>query len=117
MAKSLSFEHKCCGVILMGDMNARHVLWNDTQINNYGKIIESKIDWTEFGIHSPQSPTFLADNGNSLIDLVITSTKVDPFIRNIGVDYDANLYTGAPTRGHVPILFHLEHSWRYLDPM
>ena len=105
MAKTLSVKHKCVGVLLLGDMNARHFLWNDTMINDYGKIIETKLDWTEFGIHNPCSPTFIASNGKSMIDLIISSNKVNSFINNIRVDNEVQLFSGAPTRGHVPLLF------------
>ena len=39
-AHELSKLHKCAGVITMGDFNARHFIWNDTVVNNYGTYIE-----------------------------------------------------------------------------
>ena len=38
-AQTLSQIHRCSGVILMGDFNARHQLWNDNCINSHGKYI------------------------------------------------------------------------------
>ena len=72
-AHEMSKRHKCCGVIAMGDFNARHIIWNDSVINKYGKCLEETLDWSKFGVHAPSSNTFLAKNGSSLIDFFITS--------------------------------------------
>ena len=94
-AQTLSQMHRCSGVILMGDFNARHQLWNDTCINSYGKYIESNLDWTKFCVHDPGRPTFLAKNGNSLIDFIISTTTLDPYLRNTRTDNEAILYSGS----------------------
>ena len=80
-AQALSQMHRRSRVILMGDFNARHQLWNDTCINSYGKYIESNLDWTKFCVHDPGRPIFLAKNGNSLIDfqqLLLIPTYATP---------------------------------------
>lgn len=102
-AYNLAKFHKCSGLIVMGDFNARHHIWNDTTINNYGKHLEQNLDWTRFCIKAPSCSTFLAKNGGSLIDFFITSTALDHFAVNPRTDYEANLFTGAPIRGHTPI--------------
>ena len=105
MASNLSRSHKCVGIILMGDFNARHTVWNDKLVNPYGKLLVESIDWTKFCVFPTHGPTFISKNGSSVIDLVFTSTSLDRVIRNCRADYDAHLYSGAPLRGHVPVLF------------
>ena len=102
-AYELSNKHKCSGVIAMGDFNARHMIWNDTVINKYGKCLEENLDWSKFGVHAPLSNTFLATNGSSLIDFFIVSNNLDFNMCTPYTDYEAHLYSGAPTRGHVPV--------------
>ena len=111
-ADDLSKQHKCCGIITMGDFNARHFIWNDTAINDYGKQVEQNLDWSKYGIHAPSCPTFLARNGNSLIDYYVTSTRLDEFLGDPWTDWETNLYSGAPSRGHVPVLINLQTKTR-----
>ena len=96
----------------MRDFNARHQLWKDTCINSYGKYIESNLDWTKFCVHDPGSPTFLAKNGNSLIDFIISTTALDPYLRNTRTDNEAILFSGAPLRGHVPVSVELHSHYK-----
>lgn len=104
MAHDAYIQHRCRGVIVMGDFNARHSIWNDTTINKYGKHLEDHLDWSKFCIQAPSSATFLAKNGCSNIDFFITSVNVDRLIRHTSTDPFVNLYSGAPTRGHVPVI-------------
>ena len=107
-AHELSKLHKCAGVITMGDFNARHFIWNDTVVNQYGKYIEEHLDWSKFCVHAPSSSTFLARNGSSHIDFFITSTQLDKYIDHPIADHFANLYSGAPLRGHVPVSINVQ---------
>ena len=102
-AYELGKRHLCSGIITMGDFNARHVIWNDTVVNKYGRKFEELLDWSKFGVHAPLSSTFLSKNGSSLIDFFITSTDLDFNLGTPCTDYQANLYSGAPIRGHVPV--------------
>ena len=102
-AYELSNKHRCAGVITMGDFNARHIIWNDSVVNKYGKCIEESLDWSKFGVHAPLSNTFLASNGSSLIDFFIVSNNLDFNMGTPYTDYEAHLYSGAPIRGHVPV--------------
>lgn len=114
-ANDLLKRHRCSGIITMGDFNARHYIWNDTTINKYGKYFEQNMDWSKYGIHAPTCPTFLAKNGNSLIDFFVSSTGLDLFLDNPWTDYESNLYSGAPSRGHVPVLINLQTRTRRIS--
>ena len=83
--------------------NARHVIWNDSVTNKYDKKLEESLDWPKFGVHAPSSSTFISKNGSSLIDYFITSNDLDFHLGHPFTDYQANLYSGAPIRGHVPV--------------
>ena len=48
----------------MGDFNARHIMWKEKVSNPYGNKLVSELDNTAFSIVSPDSPTFVADNGH-----------------------------------------------------
>jgi hypothetical protein len=97
-ANDLSRYHRCAGVIAMGDFNARHVIWNDTVVNKYGKFLEDNLDWSKFCVQAPSSCTFLAKNGSSHIDFFITSTKLDNLIGHTAANHFVNLYSGAPVQ-------------------
>ena len=107
-AHNLSRHHRCAGVIAMGDFNARHYIWNDNVVNKYGKFIEENMDWSRFCVQAPSSCTFLAKNGSSHIDFFITSTQLDNFVGETTADHFVNLYSGAPIRGHVPVIMGLK---------
>ena len=42
-AHELGKKHNCSGVITMGDFNERHVIWNDSVTNKYGKLLEETL--------------------------------------------------------------------------
>ena len=102
-AFNLGKKHQCSGIITMGDFNARHIIWNDSVNNKYGKCLEECLDWSKFGVYAPSSSTFLSKNGSSLIDVFITSNNLDYNLGTPFTDYKAILYSGAPVRGHVPV--------------
>ena len=95
---------KASGVLLMGDFNARHSLWGDKVINDYGKELVEKLDFNLFSISTAPKPTFLCENGGSFIDLVIMSNSIANQIKPCSTDETTELFSGAPIRGHVPLL-------------
>ena len=103
-AKKLSVQLKAKGVIVLGDYNARHQMWGDTTENSYGKQLATELKFQDYTIISSAEPTFLSDNGNSLIDFMITSTATEHLFTDMKTDVYAELFSGAPIRGHVPIL-------------
>ena len=104
LAKDLRTKLKAIGIVLMGDMNARHEFWGDKINNSYGIKLLEKLDFSEFGIKFPKTPTFLAGDSSSVIDLAIVSTSIADKIDTPKTDEDVYLYSGAPLRGHLPVL-------------
>ena len=95
---------KASGIILMGDFNARHHNWGDRQINYYGRCLAESIDNCRYSICTSKSPTFLCSNGSSYIDLSIISNELADSVINCKTDEGVELFSGAPLRGHVPVV-------------
>ena len=85
-AKTLSSQLNAKDVITFGDFNARHQMWGDTTDNSYGKQLVNNLSFQDYTIMSSTEPTFLSDNGNSLIDFVKTSTGSDHLLTDIKTD-------------------------------
>ena len=106
-AHSIMNKLKVNGIILTGDLNARHVSWGDNKNDSYGNKLATSLDRTKFSIVTPNSPTFLSKDGCSVIDLsIVTNNLVDKVVNCI-TDEDVELFSGAPFRGHVPVIITL----------
>jgi hypothetical protein len=95
---------KASGIILMGDFNARHLSWGDKQINYYGRCLAESLDNSRYSICISKSPTFLCSNGSSYIDLSIISNELADSVIECKTDEGVELFSGAPLRGHVPVV-------------
>lgn len=103
-AQTMTYKLKAYGVILAGDFNARHPMWGDEISNEYGKQLVESLDNTAFSIVTSNSPTFLCENGSSHIDLMIISKNLASKVNKSVTDEDIELFSGAPLRGHVPLI-------------
>ena len=102
-ARKLSVKFKAKGIFALGDFNSRHQLWGDKLANDYGKQLINLLNFQEFSILSSSSPSFLSVNGSSHIDFVISCTELEHLFNFVHTDPEAELFSGAPIRGHVPI--------------
>ena len=107
-AKACAQKYHALGPLLIGDLNARHENWGDTTSNQYGISLIDELDPLEFSVVSPSQPTFLAQNGSSVIDLGIVSNNLVGKVTLPTTDNLVNLYSGAPLRGHVPVLLSID---------
>ena len=80
----------------------RLLQWDETT-NTYGEILTNNLTWGVFTIITTETSTFIAANGCSKIDFMVISSNLTGKITNISTDELANLATGAPTRGHIPV--------------
>ena len=103
-AQNMTRKFRACGVILSGDFNARHPLWGDEVSNSYGTQLTNLLDNSKFSIITPNTPTFLCENGSSVIDLVIVSNNLANKVETCVTDNEVELFSGAPLRGHVPVI-------------
>ena len=109
-ANEMKGRLKATGIILMGDFNARHTLWGDRLIDKHGKELVENLNYSQFSITTAQTPTFMCDGGSSFIDLIIASNNVIDQLKPCTTDNTTELFSGAPRRGHVPLLTSLMGS-------
>ncbi|KAK9688459.1 Endonuclease-reverse transcriptase [Popillia japonica] len=59
--------------LVIGDLNARHVNWNNTNNNANGTVLNNFAERTNFVVHHPDEPTCYSHNGQtpSTIDIVL----------------------------------------------
>ena len=103
-ADNLKSQLKASGIIVIGDLNARHTLWGDRISDQYGKKLAEMLDISKFSICSADSPTYLCVNGSSCIDLCIVSNNLVEKLETCKTDENVYLGSGAPDRGHVPLI-------------
>jgi exonuclease III len=101
--------NKIKNLMILGDFNSRSINWGDTTTNPRGRILMKFIDNTEFMLCTPADKTFVSpNNGGSVIDLLIACGKITDHIQSNWIDRNAELFTGAPIRGHYPVLYALD---------
>ena len=94
-------------MLCLGDYNARNIVWGDHATNGNGTALQNFVDTeNNFCILSPMTPTFTCLNprGTSVIDLIISAGKVTSKLSGSVVDVHTELYSGAPGRGHFPVI-------------
>ena len=95
---------KAQGIILAGDFNARHPAWGDSKTTVNGKLLFEQLNHAEFKICTSRTPTFLCVDGSSHIDLMIVSANIVDKMNTFYTDDMVELGSGAPDRGHVPLI-------------
>ncbi|KAF6040161.1 MAP3K7 [Bugula neritina] len=102
---------KVDGLMLLGDLNARHESWGDHQQNRTGITLLDFIQRLNMEVvYKHDKPTFLCDNGSSYIDLFVATENIARHCKNQFTDDTVELFTGAPHRGHVPIITMLDRQ-------
>ena len=105
-------------MLVLGDLNARHSNWGDHIRNNAGHIVDAMLTECSLSVHNLHGqPTFLCVNGHSTIDLLITSTSENNLIADQYTDDTVELFSGAPHRGHVPVITTLALSKTCKSPL
>ena len=107
-AYSLMKHHKAVAIILSGDFNAKHTTWGNQANDSYGRKLFENLDKTKFSILTSKNPTYLCKNGltigSSHIDLTIVTNNMIEKLESCKTDDTVELWSGAPNRGHVPLL-------------
>ena len=78
--------------------------FSNNQENVNGKQLVGQLDFQKFTIVSGTDPTFLSSNGSSNFDFLIVSKPIEQNFSAIKPDSEIELFSGAPLRGHIPIL-------------
>jgi exonuclease III len=101
-------------LIVLGDFNCRNTLWKDSITNNRGRLFEKFVNQHQLACIFPNSKTFICGSGGSVIDLaLIKNGKLSDLYQTSSVDSEIELFTGAPIRGHLPVVhsFNLPSSF------
>ena len=84
-------------IIILGDFNARHVMWGDSTINPRGRIVEDFMENNHLYPLNTDEPTHISNNGSmSNIDLTLCS-------RNILMDFRWEVLDEPYGSDHFPI--------------
>ena len=110
-------NHMEC-VLFFGDCNARHYYWGDQKCNEIGNELLSLLP--TFSILNDGEPTFVSVNGQSKFDMCICyGNFINQYNYSLTTDVDTELFTGTPSRGHVPVkvtLFKSTHVYSKEKP-
>lgn len=95
-------------MLVLGDFNARSPNWGDSLENQRGKTLSEFIESSpEIRLHSSGRNTFLHSKGGSVIDLSISFGIVSSLLSTPYPEHCYTLFTGAPTKGHIPVIQNL----------
>ena len=87
---------------LPGDFKARHRSWGDKS-NAQGEILNYFMQQDLTALNDGE-PTFTCTDGIGVIDLVICSANLHRHFCGLTMDYYTEILTGAPNRGHYPVI-------------
>ena len=97
--------------LIFGDFNARSFSWGDSFENPRGKLLLQFLNnHPNITITAPNNKTFVTNGGGgSVIDLLLSCGRVT---RCLGTPWTDSrnvhtLFTGAPDRGHLPVLYNI----------
>jgi hypothetical protein len=111
-AKTYCDTHKIKNIVILGDFNSRNIIWKDSLTNARGKVLAEYINNNNLLCVTPNAQTFLCTNGGSTIDLALLSPAMASIHSASSVDGHIELFSGAPLRGHVPVI----HSFKIMNP-
>ena len=109
LGKEWCDKNKHQGMLVYGDYNARSFNWGDVKENNRGKQLSKFIVNENMVVCTPSDKTFVCTStsdhsqGGSVIDLVLGHGKILDKLNQQWIDYETELFTGAPGRGHYPV--------------
>ena len=105
-AFNYGIKNKVKDILVFGDFNGRNITWGDTVNNPHGRKVMDFIDKSNFMLCTPADKTFISpNNGGSVIDLLLGSGSITNTISENWTDRTVQLFTGAPIRGHFPVLY------------
>ena len=97
-------KHRFNSLLIYGDFNARNSEWGDHYTNKKGTALSNYLNTEGLTICSPFDLTFTGNGGGSVIDLVLAEGAITNILGRQWIDKETELFTGAPTQGHYPIL-------------
>lgn len=102
---------RCSGLIILGDLNARHYKWGDHIFNPAENTLSDYLDINNLlPLSNFSGNTFLCQGGGSRIDIALMSPSIAKFVSHQWLDEEIELFSGAPIRGHIPVWHRLSLS-------
>ena len=117
-ATSFCEKFRIKDIIILGDFNSRSTEWGDSSRNKHGEILEEYITNNNLSVASPNAKTFVCSNGGSIIDFALLNSSTANIHISSNADEDIELFTGAPFRGHIPVIhqFRTRSSYNSNNP-
>ena len=103
-ARSYCSKQKIKNMVILGDFNSRNTIWKDSTTNKRGTDLAEYLSKYSLLCITPNAQTFLCTNGGSTIDLALLSPSMAAVHNATSVDGQVELFSGAPLRGHVPVI-------------
>lgn len=108
--KSILNLHK--HVLIVGDLNSKSILWNCSNNNSNGVILQKFLcdHLDEFQLHFPETPTFYPgcpEYSPSVLDVAISKR-----VNIHHVPYTLDVFDSD----HLPIIFKISTNDRYMEP-
>ena len=97
-------KYRFTSILIYGDYNARHIDWGDHKSERRGALLKEFVDQKNLTMCSPFDRTFVCENGGSVIDLLLAQGNICTKINTQWLERESELFTGAPRRGHYPVL-------------
>ena len=99
-------KYRIKDIIIVGDFNGRNIIWKDSVTNSRGRLLADYTTSNNLVCVTPNAHTFLCTNGGSTIDLALLSASASTLYSASSADGGVELFSGAPLRGHIPVLHH-----------
>ena len=96
-------------MMVLGDYNARSSVWGDRIENPRGRLLREFVEQhAQCTMTSPEQKTFVCPNGGSVIDVGLIFGSISKNLGHPWVEKQDihELFTGAPIRGHYPVMQH-----------
>ena len=92
-------------MLFLHKKNIGHPMWRDRSTNELGRTLVNALHDSSrvLNVINVGQHTFVSTNGGSVIDHFIMSERITETTNFIMVDCEIELFTGAPTRGHLPV--------------
>uniref|UniRef100_A0A182YRN9 Endo/exonuclease/phosphatase domain-containing protein n=1 Tax=Anopheles stephensi TaxID=30069 RepID=A0A182YRN9_ANOST len=81
-------------LVVAGDLNARHRMWNNMRSNTNGRLLFDHAQQGHYTVEYPDSPTYVTSRGSS--------STLDIFLNNVGIGKPVTL--DELNSGHFPVL-------------
>ena len=103
-------KHGYTSFMVYGDFNARHAEWGDHKTGVRGKSLKEFCEQNTLSVCSPFEQTFVCNTGGSVIDLLLVQGHICSKINSQWIEKRTELFTGAPRRGHYPVLHSVQST-------